>query len=392
MRYVSAEWILGWPVFLLAAFVICLVLLFILLYRLRDAEHKTSHVLLILIILSYTHIIFITFLVETNGIRYVPHFYRTAVPFIYLILPLSYLYLKKLVTQQTFQFRDSIHFIFPVLIFISILPFYISNSYYKLQIISEDFRYNKYHFIFSPQSLISLSTFLDISFVLILIYAALIAKWFFIASKPEFDSHLWYNPVKLKWVYTFTIICILPFLNFFFIYEDNIELVWRMSMIGLCILALASSFSLIFNPGVLYNLYADKGEEAVAEVESEQLESSVSDYSTEDLKYRLEILMGKEHVFLMPKFSLFHLSSALGISNQALSAFLRNEYGMTFHDFVNQKRVDFICERFTSGTFDGMNLEDIAQEAGFGNRTTFIQAFKKFKGATPSDFFSKGRS
>jgi AraC-like DNA-binding protein len=392
MELLNAEWFSGWPVFLLAAFVVCLVLLFILLYRLSEADHKTSHILLLLIILSYTHVILVTFLVETKWISYVPHLYRTAVPVIYLILPFSFLYLKKLITQENFLLKDTIHFVFPFLVFISMVPFYIRSTEYKLQIISEDVHLIRYHFIFSQHSMISKSAFLDISFVFLLIYVALIIKWFFIASKPEYDSPLWYNPVKLRWVYAFTITCILPFLNFFFVFDDNMQMVWRLSVIGLCILAIASSFSLIFNPGILYNLYADKVLEPIVEVKSEQQESSSSDNNTDDVILLLETLMDKEYIFLMPKFSLFHLSSALGISNQALSSILLNEYGMNFHDYINQKRVDFICDGFTSGTFDGMNLEDIAQEAGFGNRTTFIQAFKKFKGTTPSDFFSKVKS
>lgn len=387
MPYLDAEWILGWPVFLLAAFTICLILLFVLIYRMREADHKTSHILLLLIIFSYTHIILITFLVETSWVTYVPHLYRTAVPFIFFILPLSYLYLKKLVDQQSFQVQDIKHFIFPSLIFISMLPFYTKSSAYKLKVIAEDIHQRKYHFIFSQQSLIPKELIVDIFFILLLIYFALILKWFFIASKPEFDSHLWYNPDKLKWVYAFTLICILPFINFFFLTDKNGQLIWRLSMIGLCVLAIASSLSLIFNPGVLYNLYSKRREESSLDEEAVHVEKNVSLNGNEVLKQRLQILIDQEHIYLMPKFSMFHLSSAMDISNHSLTAFLQDEYGISFHDFINKKRVEFICERFKSGAFQGMNLEDIAQEAGFGNRTTFIQAFKKFKGTTPSDFF-----
>ena len=49
-------------------------------------------------------------------------------------------------------------------------------------------------------------------------------------------------------------------------------------------------------------------------------------------------------------------------------------------------RVQYIKAGMVNRQWENITLEAIAEQAGFNNRTTFLSAFKKFTGMTPSGF------
>jgi AraC-like DNA-binding protein len=59
---------------------------------------------------------------------------------------------------------------------------------------------------------------------------------------------------------------------------------------------------------------------------------------------------------------------------------------MGFIDFTNQKRIKYCVEKLDSGDWKNFTIEAIAQECGFNNRNSFTNAFKKFKGVSPSEY------
>ena len=56
----------------------------------------------------------------------------------------------------------------------------------------------------------------------------------------------------------------------------------------------------------------------------------------------------------------------------------------TFFDFVNQKRV--IAAQQLIENKPSASLLEIAFDSGFNNKTSFVNAFKKYAGMTPSAF------
>ena len=67
----------------------------------------------------------------------------------------------------------------------------------------------------------------------------------------------------------------------------------------------------------------------------------------------------------------------------SLSAKFLNEYNKTsFFDFINEYRVQE-ARRIIRHT-PGFTLLQVGYEAGFNNKTSFVNAFKRFAGQTPS--------
>jgi AraC-like DNA-binding protein len=74
---------------------------------------------------------------------------------------------------------------------------------------------------------------------------------------------------------------------------------------------------------------------------------------------------------------------------QNISAFVNQHIGENFNDFVNRYRVNHLIGMYENdqSIAQRLTLEALGKKAGFGSRSTFISAFKKVTGQTPSAYF-----
>ena len=82
------------------------------------------------------------------------------------------------------------------------------------------------------------------------------------------------------------------------------------------------------------------------------------------------------------------LARETGIPVYQLSAFIHQEYGRHFSDFINDARFEYLNKRMQDDPrFFQYSLEALARDAGFNSRTSFINAVRKRTGKTPSESF-----
>lgn len=105
--------------------------------------------------------------------------------------------------------------------------------------------------------------------------------------------------------------------------------------------------------------------------------------SGESLATELGKVMDTEQLFLQSDLTLRDLASAAGLSPHITSEVLNTVVGQNFYDFVNRRRIEE-AKRLLSGS--DRAVLDIAFAAGFNNKVSFNQAFKKYEGTTPSAF------
>ena len=104
------------------------------------------------------------------------------------------------------------------------------------------------------------------------------------------------------------------------------------------------------------------------------------------LRNRLNTYMQQQKPYLKEHYTLKDLSDDMEIPLHQLSAFLNKQVGMNFNDYLNQFRIRY-CEELMKKEFPGkVNLKELVYKCGFHNRNTFLAAFKKFTGKTPSDY------
>ncbi len=99
-----------------------------------------------------------------------------------------------------------------------------------------------------------------------------------------------------------------------------------------------------------------------------------------------ELLLNKK-LYLNQELRLTDLSEPLKVSKHTISQVLNQQMNTTFFDLINRFRV--IEAKKLIESHPHYTLLQIAYEAGFNNKTSFVNAFKKLEGRTPSSFLKK---
>lgn len=100
--------------------------------------------------------------------------------------------------------------------------------------------------------------------------------------------------------------------------------------------------------------------------------------------------MHDKHTYLDNDLTLARLSAEVGINTHHLSEVLNQQEGKNFYQFVNQYRIDYVCEQMKRDKT--AKILDLALNAGFSSKSTFNSVFKKFVGLTPSQYRVKHTS
>jgi AraC-like DNA-binding protein len=113
-------------------------------------------------------------------------------------------------------------------------------------------------------------------------------------------------------------------------------------------------------------------------------------------KSSLKTEEGKEHAQKLEEYLVIHkpylnnelrledLAEMIGIPPHHLSQVLNEHLKSTFFDIINRQRVEEAQRLIASE--NSLTLLEIAFKAGFNNKTSFTNAFKKFTGQTPLAF------
>jgi len=94
-----------------------------------------------------------------------------------------------------------------------------------------------------------------------------------------------------------------------------------------------------------------------------------------------------EQVYLDADISLGALARDLGVSTNHVSQVINEFDQCNFHDFINARRVAEACRRLQES--QEINLLDLAMDVGFNSKSSFNRAFRRFAGATPSEYLAE---
>ena len=106
-----------------------------------------------------------------------------------------------------------------------------------------------------------------------------------------------------------------------------------------------------------------------------------------NLLHRIFMVMETSDEVYSNDFSMNRLAELVGDTRNNVSEAINRQYKTGFHDLVNEYRVKEACRRMNDIEHYGhLTIEYISSELGFKSRTTFIAAFKKNIGLTPSAY------
>lgn len=108
---------------------------------------------------------------------------------------------------------------------------------------------------------------------------------------------------------------------------------------------------------------------------------------TEALLQKIRRVMEDVDVITSENFSLQALAKLVGSNTKYVSYAINEGYGKTFKTLLNEYRIQEACKRLLDKeNYGNMTIRAIHQELGFRTATSFVAAFRKVTGVTPSDY------
>lgn len=343
-----------------------------------SAHRLLAGLLGIVVLQLFTYLLISTGLYET-----MPHLINAGIPFLFLIGPLYYYYLKCLLENDcAFRLRDIGHLVPFVAAAIYYLPFYLQPAETKIQMVRQleslavvDVPIETLLFV----GLHTLQTGIYIGMALLML-----KSYHEMAQEPVLNG----KRLKLNWLKQFSA----AFLAY-----------WIISLLSLVLLDFMDSYApeidyvVFLSLSVFVSAIAYVGikrselfSESISGTTSPKYQSSPLDKEqAESIVEEIKAIMNSDRLYLQNDLRLSDLADALDIHPNYLSQIINQELGLSFNDFVNSYRVKEAQKRFRSPEIENKTILAVAYEVGFNNKNSFNKAFKKFTGTTPSSFIHK---
>lgn len=335
--------------------------------RLRNPANQYLAYLLIVLSVSIIHSVFV--------IPYFHQYHHTSFhlkePFILLVIPFIWLYVKKL-NEPLFRFR-AVH----LLHFAPFMVVMLFSAYFLVHKakITDMEKLNSHAF---AGNIILYLTALG-QYVFYLIYILRILRSFRNKALNELSNTENIDPRWLR-IFLFTFLAVFILL---------------IVMMAIAIHRLEADYfnhavSLIFALAIYVAGYKGLFQQTILPVPD--LQAAAPPEKTTESKIddkQLQKLLGymtTNKPYQDPELTLTSLATQINISRNQLSELINTGTGGSFYDFVNKYRVEEVKQLIENPKFKDYTILAIALEAGFNSKSTFNNIFKKFTGATPSEY------
>ena len=114
--------------------------------------------------------------------------------------------------------------------------------------------------------------------------------------------------------------------------------------------------------------------------------STLREPQSDRLLERLTAFFDTEKPYLSAELTLESVAERLSLSPHHLSQTVNQRLGRNFNDWVNSYRIEEARRLLGDPRASHLSIAGIGDAAGFGSKSTFNAAFKKFAGMTPSEF------
>ncbi len=327
----------------------------------------------------------------------------------YLIGPMSYLYVRSVLTDNSRLRKNDLWHLVPVVVYlVAVIPYLIAPYTYKTAIAeaivkNRDFMMS-YQLTFLSRLFSNQLLYLSRP-LLVLLYAFGAITMYLRYKKQKRDSFIKLQQNFMeKWLLLFLSFQIVLGVSLFaLIFKSFTEkvLILFYTINALQILSATGLIGLLISPflfpQVLYGLprlpvtfkMQHKEEQ---DVMSPEIKKNVLDLHSDYIQYILqktEACMMDDQLFLQPNYNLLQFSHHIQVPVHHLGYFFREFREQSFNDFRNECRVNFAKSLLNDGKASELTLEAIGFKSGFANRQTFFRAFKKVEGISPGTYLAE---
>ncbi len=338
--------------------------------------------------LNLTILIFISYWTNDDKILAHPHLLKITSPFVYLIAPLAFLFQESVFfPEKKFKYIHLLHFLPFLYNFIELIPFYFSLTDVKIDFIKKIFD-NFAHQNISENNFFPLSTanHLYLRLIQYTVYTVIMGIQFINQMYTVPNKILKKNILLIGWLASNLLLksisLIFSILHVFLPIEEYSMYNWQDLLKNIDYLIM--TFFIFYKPhflenSILKSLHSNKPNL----LSPEKIESDLQLFN------KIEMAFKNKKYFLEENISPQTISDAIEIPSRKVSQVIKIYSKLTFPDFVNLMRINYIEEQIkTNQEWRNFTFETLALESGFGSRSNFYNAFKKLKNESPKAYFS----
>lgn len=329
-----------------------------------------------------------------------PHFYRTGAICLYVLFPAAYLYTRKIVDQEGWARKDLFHLI-PVLVYLfDYSPFFLLSGPEKTEAVRNAFDTGG---LFSFSETLILPEYFHFygRALLALFYLFLMGRIcyrrFVGKANAAFRQD---NRLLMQWLFLLvTLLTVETLTNAISMLSASQTVVVWYSTIVVYMANLVIVLFLLFHPQLIYGVkglwLSEVGihDETAAEVKQG---SDGRVYLKEEHANRIgeaiDSVLLNNRKFLVKGYCMQDLVRDTGYSSHQLSVYINTYLGKNFKEYLNGLRVDHLLQEVDRKKgLEFFTVDALADLAGFSNRFSFLQSFKKVTGETPSGLMRRRR-
>lgn len=322
-----------------------------------------------------------------------PHISRTGNISAYLIAPLFFLFVKKIIYREEKVERWIWLFAIPSIGYIiDYFPYYISSASEKMEMIqSQQLNYN--HFLFKEGIFFPDEFHFFFRQIWLLVFMVLVINllWKNKNQLNREESHL--NRYIFNFLVSITSILCFAILPGFFRFIDR----WggftiEVQTLTVSTALIGAGIFLVFNPRLLYGFYWSGSVQEEVKKKEISPAKPVGYSQSEELEQlckQLTDLVQSQKLYLKQGITINDLSNELDIPVYKISPAINLCYDTNFNQWINKFRIQEFNRLVEKGEHTLLTLDGLASKCGFSNRTTFISSFKKINGVTPSEYLKE---
>lgn len=343
--------------------------------------------LLCLSLFSLTYSILLIFLFDSQYLIYAPYLFRTGGLVAYLIMPSFYLYITFLLhDRKKLQLRDAIHLLPAIIYVVDFGPFFLESNESKRTLLSHMFIRPQLVLMFNEGWLVPSNWHNMLRNGVSLIYFFYLGRLLFM---PAHYKNFTVKRNVLDWLRISTAIyLLLTIVGFITIALLPAAPAWPFTVLSIMAIFLVMSLILFMAPHILYGEFDTATAAPLQQVKNKPAPLPVQ--FSQQIGERLGTFITNQQ-FLRKNLKLEEVAKELEVKPYVLSAYINQAYQLHFNDLINHYRIQYIKEGLIRDEWSELTLEAIAEKAGFNNRNTFLSAFKKVTGMTPTNFMRNHR-
>lgn len=335
-----------------------------------------------------TYAVFIAGLISSGTMIYFPSLYRTGNLAGLLFAPLLFLYVRQVIQDRALTWKDLIHIV-PFLIFLTdFWPIYFLPIQEKSVLILSEINNPAEYTAFNQTRFFPRNFHGIFRTILILIYWVLSMRLIYKRKDRISKAGASFEKAWLSWMKVYLFFVLLMFLPYI-LFSGFLSQMMLFDLLhfSAAFLIIGPGLALLFYPKLLYGL--DEFEfiknEKIGLVETLE-KNSLSEEKIKEISEKIEQVVFKNQAYLEKGYTLSDLARDTETPSYLLTIYINSHLQSSFSELINRGRIKHSVSMIEEGFLKAQTIEGLAYSCGFNNRNSFISAFKKYQGQTPSSY------